>query len=162
MAGKVSIILLFIMKYIIACINGPNLNLQGYRKKDFYGGKTLEDIYHLLSQRLTKAGGKLISFQSNHEGDIIDYLQKKKDRIDGIIINPGPLTFYGYALRDALVDTGRPFISVHLSNIYARTEQFRHTDIFADVAVGGIFGFKEYSYILALDAILNHLNTLHI
>ena len=91
MAGKISTILLFIMKYTIACINGPNLNLQGSRKKDIYGGNTLADIYHLLSQRLTKAGGKLISFQSNHEGAIIDYLQKKKNSIDGIIINPGPL-----------------------------------------------------------------------
>jgi len=144
------------MKYTIAYINGPNLNLQGHRKKDIYGGKTLEDIGDTLSKTLGK-DGKIISFQSNHEGAIIDFLQKEKDRIDGIIINPGPLTFYGYALRDALVDTGRPFVSVHLSNIYARAEQFRHTDIFADVAVGGIFGFKEYSYVLALQALLGYL-----
>ena len=145
------------MKHTIAFINGPNLNLQGYRKKDVYGGKTLEDIAKLLSKRLVKDGGKLISFQSNHEGAIIDFIQKEKKHIDGIIVNPGPLTFYGYALRDALTDTNCPFVSVHLSNIYARSEQFRHTDIFADVAIGGIFGFREHSYALALDALLEYL-----
>lgn len=142
--------------YTIAFINGPNLNLQGHRKKDVYGGETLDDIANLLKKNLGKSG-KIVSFQSNHEGAIIDFLQKEKDHIDGIIINPGPLTFYGYALRDALTDTTRPFISVHLSNIYARAEQFRHTDIFADVAIGGIFGFKEYSYVLALHALLEYL-----
>lgn len=146
------------MKFTIVCINGPNLNLQGYRKKDVYGKKTLHDIERLLSKKVSAKGGTLICFQSNHEGDLIDFVQKMKGKIDGIIVNPGPLTFYGYAFRDALVDSSVPFVSVHLSNIYARSEQFRHTDIFAEVAVGGIYGFKEYSYILAFEALVELLD----
>jgi len=150
------------MSYIIALVNGPNLNLQGKRKLDIYGSTTLKDIEESLVKQLkaNKNGGQIISFQSNHEGAIIDFLQKNKEKIDGIILNPGAFAFYGYAMRDALVDTEKPFISVHLSNIYARTEAFRHTDIFADIALGGIFGFKEYSYNLALDALTKHLNNL--
>jgi len=145
------------MKYNIACLNGPNLNLQGYRKKDLYGAKTLSKINDELSRRASKHHCKIISYQSNYEGKLIDYLQEQKNKFDGIIINPGPLTFYGYALRDALVDTGCPFISVHLTNIYSRDEEFRHKDIFSNVSVGGIYGFKENSYFLALQALLDLL-----
>lgn len=147
------------MTYTFACINGPNLNLQGHRKNEFYGVITLKEINKELIKRARKLKVKLIFYQSNYEGALIDFLQKEGKKLDGIIINPGPLTFYGYALRDAVVDTSVPFISVHLSNIHARAEQFRHTDIFADVAIGGIYGFKEKGYYLALEALFELLKS---
>jgi len=146
-----------VYKYKIACINGPNLNLLGIRKQNFYGQKTLKNIQKELIKKAKKKNANIIFFQSNCEGTIIDFIQKKRDRLDGIIINAGPLSFYGYALRDALENTQLPVISIHLSNIHRRNEEFRHKDIMADIAMGGIFGFKEESYYLGIQAIVEYL-----
>lgn len=145
------------MKKIIAVINGPNLNMIGSRKLSLYGLKTLDQINDNLEKYAKVKGYKVIFFQSNSEGLIIDFVQKERDNIYGVIINAGPLSFYGYALRDALVDTEKPIVTVHLSNIHARAEDFRHKDIMADISVGGIFGFQDNSYMLGLKALIDFM-----
>ncbi len=145
------------MKNKIACINGPNLNLLGSRKQNLYGVKTLKGIEENLKKIAKQHDFAIVFFQSNCEGDIVDFIQKERNRVQGIIINAGPLSFYGYALRDALEDTGLPAVTVHLSNIYTRKEEFRHKDIIAEVAVGGVFGFKEESYFVAFQALVNFI-----
>lgn len=144
--------------YRIACLNGPNINMLGTRKQIFYGVKTLKTIQMELSALGKDLNCKVEHFQSNCEGNIVDFIQNKRDVLDGILINAGPLSFYGYALRDALEDTHLPIISVHLSNIHTRQEEFRHNDIMANVSIGGIYGFKEESYHFALRALKSHLD----
>jgi len=134
----------------ILVINGPNLNLLGKRRRDIYGDITLEDIERALKERGDELGVELVFFQSNHEGEIIDFLQREE--ADGIIINPGALTHYGYSLRDALEDKGVPVIEVHISNIYAR-EEFRSRSVIAPIAKGQITGLGLKGYILALEAL---------
>lgn len=138
----------------ICIINGPNINFTGIREKDVYGTETYESMIEKLA-----AKGKLLNvetdfFQSNHEGEIIDYIQKCfLSAVDGIIINPGAYTHYSYAIRDAIASVGIPVIEVHMSNIHKR-EQFRHTSVTAPVCDGQICGLGEYGYELALDAII--------
>ncbi len=134
----------------ILVVNGPNLNLLGKRRRDIYGDITLEDIERALKERGDELGVELVFFQSNHEGEIIDFLQREE--ADGIIINPGALTHYGYSLRDALEDKGVPVIEVHISNIYAR-EEFRSRSVIAPIAKGQITGLGLKGYILALEAL---------
>lgn len=140
----------------ILVINGPNLNMLGKRNKDIYGGKTLIDIETSLQTEAKKLGVEVISYQSNHEGQIIDYIQANAQGAKGIIINAGALTHYSYALRDALVDTNLPVIEVHLSNIYAR-EDWRHTSVIAPIARGQICGFGWRGYISALQVLADEL-----
>lgn len=134
----------------ILVINGPNLNLLGKRRRDIYGDITLDDIERALKKKGDELGAELVFFQSNHEGEIIDFLQREE--ADGIIINPGALTHYGYSLRDALEDKGVPVIEVHISNIYAR-EEFRSRSVIAPIAKGQITGLGLKGYILALEAL---------
>jgi len=134
----------------ILVINGPNLNLLGKRRRDIYGDITLDDIERALKEKGDELGVELVFFQSNHEGEIIDFLQREE--ADGIIINPGALTHYGYSLRDALEDKGVPVIEVHISNIYAR-EEFRSRSVIAPIAKGQITGLGLKGYILALEAL---------
>jgi 3-dehydroquinate dehydratase-2 len=133
----------------ILVVHGPNLNLLGKRIKEIYGDKTLEEINRLLRQLATELGVELVTFQSNSEGALIDFIQKESPAANGIIINPGALTHYGFSLRDALADTNLPVVEVHLSNIYAR-EEFRQRSVIAPVARGQISGLGWRGYVAAL------------
>ncbi len=141
---------------IVLIINGPNLNLLGVREEKHYGSISLSQINKELSLCAKKMRIELLYFQSNHEGKIIDCIQKERKRISGILINAGALTHYGYSLRDALSDTQLPVVEVHLSNIFAR-EPFRRTDIISDIVIGGVFGFKKNSYCLGLIALVDFI-----
>jgi 3-dehydroquinate dehydratase-2 len=133
----------------ILVVHGPNLNLLGKRIKEIYGDKTLEEINRLLRQLATELGVELVTFQSNSEGALIDFIQKESPAANGIIINPGALTHYGFSLRDALTDANLPVVEVHLSNIYAR-EEFRQRSVIAPVARGQISGLGWRGYMAAL------------
>lgn len=132
-------------------IFGPNLNLLGEREADFYGTMNYEQLTQRISKEAQKRGVSVEFFQSNHEGEIIDIIQQKRNTIDGIIINPGAYTHYSVAIRDALSAVKVPAIEVHMSNIYAR-EEFRHVSLTAPVCWGQISGLGWIGYILALDA----------
>lgn len=140
----------------ILVIHGPNLNLLGKRDREVYGDKTLEEINSLVGQRAKELGVDVAFFQSNSEGDVIDFVQKESPAADGIIINPGALTHYGLSLRDALSDTGIPTVEVHLSNIYAR-EEFRRKSVMAPVVKGQISGLGWRGYIAALTTLVAEL-----
>ena len=140
----------------ILVVQGPNLNLLGKRKAEIYGDKTLEEIHHLLEQLAGELKVELVTFQSNHEGSIIDFIQGESPAADGIIINPGALTHYGLSLRDALSDTDLPVLEVHLSNIYAR-EEFRWESVVAPIATGQISGLGWRGYVVALRALVAEL-----
>lgn len=144
------------MKKLIACINGPNLNLLGRRNKHIYGEKTLKNIENMVRKLAAKHRFKTIFFQSNHEGGLIDFIQKKTPIIDGILINAGALSHYGYSLRDALIDSDLPIVSVHLSNIETR-ESFRRKDINEDIVIKVVSGHKEKSYLLGLMVLIERL-----
>jgi 3-dehydroquinate dehydratase-2 len=133
----------------ILIVHGPNLNLLGKRDRQVYGDKTLEEINRLLQEPAAELGVEVTAFQSNSEGAIIDFIQHETPTADGIIINPGALTHYGFSLRDALCDTNLPVIEVHLSNIYAR-EEFRQKSVIAPIARGQISGLGWRGYVAAL------------
>jgi len=144
-----------IMKLIV--INGPNLNLLGTREPEVYGDLTLESIMANLSIEANLHDCLIDTFQSNHEGDLIDQVQlAQENQFSGIIVNPGGFTHTSIALRDSISAVNIPTIEVHLSNIYAR-EQFRHHSYIAPVAVGQISGFGAYGYSLALLALVDLL-----
>ncbi|MBN2797019.1 MAG: type II 3-dehydroquinate dehydratase [Clostridia bacterium] len=135
----------------IMIINGPNLNMLGKRKVEFYGQLTLDGLNQLIQKESKQLNFDVEFFQSNHEGAIIDCIHGLKD-YDGLIINAGAFTHYSYAIADALEILDIPKIEVHLSNIHAR-DHFRHESVLAKCCVGQISGFKEDSYILALHAL---------
>ena len=139
----------------ILLINGPNLNILGSRDADHYGTITLEEIEKAFTQRASDLNLDLVSvFQANSEGDLVDFIQNNK--ADGIVINPGALTHYGYSLRDALEDFGKPIVEVHISNIYAR-EDFRNKSVIADIATGQISGLGLNGYLAALDFLIENI-----
>ncbi len=133
-------------------LNGPNINILGRRMPGIYGTKTLDEINQEVASRAASLGVEVTFFQSNVEGHLIDCIQENWGEIQGIIINPGALTHYGYALKDALIDASVPVIEVHLSNPYAR-EAWRRQSVIADIARGQIAGFGWRSYTAALDII---------
>jgi len=141
----------------ILVINGPNLNMLGKREKEFYGDITLEMINANLDKIAKSLNVEIQFFQSNLEGAIIEKIHGATD-IDGMIINLGAYTHTSIAIRDALSILKKPFVEVHLSNIYSR-EAFRHKSFISDLAVGVIAGFKEESYFLALNALVNYLKS---
>ena len=142
------------MKILI--INGPNLNMLGRRDKNIYGVKTLDDINSLLQNEASKLKVDLLFFQSNSEGDIIDFIQKEVKNAEGIIINPGALTHYGLSLSDALTDSAIPVIEVHISNIYSR-EEWRAKSVIAPIAQGQISGLGWRGYVAALQTLVGEL-----
>ena len=140
----------------IAVIHGPNLNLLGTREPEVYGSTTLDEINASLAELAKELGASLTTFQSNHEGAIIDHIHGLVSQCDGIVINPGGLTHTSVSLRDALVGVGIGFVETHLSNVYAR-EPFRHQSYLSGVALGVVSGFGVRSYHLALRAIVDDL-----
>ncbi len=141
----------------ILIVQGPNLNLLGTREPEVYGKTTLEDIHAKLLAQAKTHSINLLTFQSNHEGELIDRIQKaKQEGIEFIIINPGGFTHTSVALRDALSGVAIPFIEVHLSNIHQR-EEFRKHSYLSDVAVGVVCGLGAIGYELALQAAIQRL-----
>ena len=142
----------------ILILNGPNLNLLGIREPDHYGSAGLEDINRQLGEQAQQAGAQLLTFQSNAEHELIDQVHAAPhEGIDFIIFNPAGFTHTSVALRDALLAVKIPFIEVHLSNVHAR-EPFRHNSFIAPVCLGTIAGFGWRSYLLGLQALLDHLD----
>jgi 3-dehydroquinate dehydratase II len=139
----------------ILVIHGPNLNLLGTREPGIYGRLTLDQINCLLKAQARKIKVNLVIKQSNHEGLIVDLLgQAKKNKFQGILINPAAYTHTSVAVRDAVAACGLSVVEVHLSNIYSR-EEFRHKSLISPVASGTILGFGAKSYTLGLAALLD-------
>lgn len=142
----------------ILVLHGPNLNLLGSREPDVYGRTTLADIHTAMDSRARANGVLLESFQSNHEGQLIDRVQAAgTEGVSFIIINPAGYTHTSVALRDALAAIAIPYVEVHLSNIHAR-EEFRRHSYFSDKAAGVICGLGAYGYLAALEFALSRLN----
>ncbi len=138
----------------IYLINGPNLNYLGKREPEIYGKTTLTELEEWLSNQSVKLGARLVCFQSNYEGAIIDRLyEADENSAMGIILNPGAFTHYSYAIRDAIASISVPVIEVHISNVHAR-ESFRHQSVTAPVTKGQIVGLGLNGYELALRALL--------
>jgi 3-dehydroquinate dehydratase II len=141
----------------ILLLNGPNLNLLGTREPEVYGSSTLADIERAAASQAQAGGAKLTSFQSNHEGALIDRIHAaKSEGVDAIVVNPGGLTHTSVALRDALSAVAIPFIEVHISNIHQR-EAFRHHSYLSAIAVGVMCGLGVDGYRLAIDYALKKL-----
>jgi 3-dehydroquinate dehydratase II len=140
----------------ILVLHGPNMNMLGVREPGIYGTLTLEEINRRLQDLAATSGTTLRIFQSNHEGALIDTIQQATGWAEAILINPGGLTHYSYALRDAISGAAIPAVEVHMSNIYAR-EPFRHTSVIAPVCRGQISGFGPSSYLLGLTALVELL-----
>jgi 3-dehydroquinate dehydratase II len=138
----------------IGLLNGPNLNLLGNREPDVYGKFTLDDVYKGLI-KIAGSNNEIAAFQSNTEGEIINFIQLSiSEGIDYIIFNPGAYTHTSVAIRDAISSVNAKVIEVHISNVYKR-EEFRHKSLIAPVCVGQISGFGINSYFMALYFILN-------
>ncbi len=143
----------------VLALHGPNLNLLGTREPDVYGRTTLADIHAAMESRARAAGYLLESFQSNHEGQLIDRVQAAAaEGVEFIIINPAGYTHTSVALRDALAGVAIPFVEVHLSNIHTR-EPFRHHSYFSDKAVGVICGLGAHGYMAALEFVIAQLQS---
>lgn len=138
----------------ILVINGPNLNLLGRRDPSHYGNKTLEEMNIAITDRGKELDVEIFDYQSNHEGDLIDYIQVQTVGADGIIINPGALTHYGLSLMDALIDSKLPVVEVHLSDIHTR-EEFRRHSVIEPIAVKQISGKGWQGYLEALEYLVN-------
>ena len=140
----------------ILLIAGPNLSTLGQRDVEIYGTHTLAEIEALVQKRAEEWKAEVRPYQSNHEGAIIDFIQQEIDA-DGLIINPGALAHYGFALRDALAAFPGLKVEVHLTNIYAR-EEFRHQSVTAPVMQGVVSGLRWRGYLAALDALVGLLH----
>jgi len=141
----------------ILVLHGPNLNLLGTREPAVYGRRTLADIDAALVARADQARVGLVTFQSNHEGALIDRIHAaREEKIEFVVINPGAFTHTSVALRDAFAGTAIPFVEVHLSNVHRR-EAFRHHSFFSDIAEGVIVGLGWQGYLYALEFALDRI-----
>ena len=136
------------MKIII--VNGPNLNLLGEREPEIYGSDTLQGVNGWIQAQMQNESLELKFYQSNHEGEIIDYLHAHRHWADGVVLNPGGLTHYSIALRDAITGIQLPTVEVHLSDIHAR-EEFRKVSVLQDVCKAQISGHGKHGYIEAIE-----------
>lgn len=143
----------------ILIINGPNLNLLGTREPDVYGDLTLDGLNNQIKQYCAKRELKPTFFQSNHEGYIIDFIHDSRYSVEGIVINPGALTHYSYALRDAIAAVNLPTVEIHISDIYNR-EEFRKVSVTKEVCIHQISGQGSKGYLRAIDFLLEHLSKL--
>lgn len=141
------------MKKILV-INGPNLNMLGIREKNIYGTLSLEDISQMILKKADELGCEVSFFQSNCEGEIIDAIHNAYGNIDGIIINPGAYSHYSLAIMDALKSVNIDTVEVHISNVFKREEE-RQNFVTAKASKALISGFGAYSYILALEGLIN-------
>ena len=139
------------MKLII--VNGPNLNLLGEREPEIYGNESPDQVNRWIQNHELCKELEFEFFQSNFEGEIIDFLHSKRSEVDYCILNAGALTHYSYALRDTIVATQIPTVEVHLSNIYKR-ENFRKTSVIKNVCIGQFYGEGKQSYISGIKHIL--------
>jgi 3-dehydroquinate dehydratase II len=140
----------------IAVLNGPNLNLLGQREPEVYGRTSLAEIEGMVREAARAAGAEVDWFQTNHEGAMVEAVQGLRGRADGALINAAALTHSSLALRDALLAVKIPFVELHLSNIFAREPERRHS-VIADLALGMVTGFGAQSYLLALQALMGRL-----
>jgi len=140
----------------ISVLNGPNLNLLGQREPALYGRTSLAEIEAMVREAARGLAVEIDWLQTNHEGELVDAVQRLKGRADGALINAAALTHTSLGLRDALLAVQVPFVELHLSNIFAR-EPARHHSVIADLAVGMVTGFGPQSYLLALQALVGRL-----
>jgi 3-dehydroquinate dehydratase-2 len=142
----------------IAVVHGPNLNLLGRREPQVYGDTTLEQVDAAVAELARELGVEAGFFQSNSEGALVDHVQAEGGRADGFVVNAGAYTHTSIALRDALAGVARPYVEVHVSNVFSR-ERFRHRSYLAGNAVGVVTGFGPNSYRLGLRALVEHLRS---
>lgn len=143
----------------ILVLHGPNLNLLGTREPEVYGRETLDDINARLREFAARENIELRITQSNHEGVLIDELHKARaEGFDGVLINPGALTHYSYALRDAIAAIALPTVEVHVSNVHKR-EEFRDRSVVAAVCVGQVIGFGWRSYLLGWEGLIEKVKS---
>ena len=140
----------------ILVIHGPNLNLLGEREPEVYGSTTLDKVNQLIEAKAKDFGVDLLFFQSNHEGAIIDFLHQHRNTAHGVLINPGALTHYSYALRDAISGVQLPAVEAHLSDIHKR-EEFRRRSVIKEVCITQISGKGVESYLQGLVFLVEHL-----
>lgn len=140
----------------ILLINGANLNMLGQREPEKYGHTTLKDIETQVIEKGKEFDCIVDTYQSNHEGDIVDKIQQAKGTYDGILINAGGYTHTSVVIRDAIAATDIPTVEIHMTNIHSR-EEFRHNSLISGVCIGQVVGFKELSYIFALEGLINYL-----
>lgn len=142
----------------ILVLHGPNLNMLGAREEEIYGQKTLNDINEMLTSWAKEHGVQVEAKQSNREGELVTWIQEARGQFDAIVINPAAYTHTSIALRDAVLSVEVPTVEVHLSNIHKR-EKFRHQSFLAGVALGQISGFGPTSYLLGVQAALDHVQS---
>jgi 3-dehydroquinate dehydratase-2 len=140
----------------IAVLNGPNLNLLGQREPEVYGRTSLAEIEAMVREAASRLDTEISWFQTNHEGGLVEAVQGLRGEADGALINAAALTHSSLALRDALLAVRVPFVELHLSNIFAREPERRHS-VIADLALGMVSGFGAQSYVLALQALVGRL-----
>lgn len=140
----------------VLVIHGCNLNLLGGREPEIYGRTTLDEINRQIQSLASELGIEVSFFQSNHEGEVIETIQRAPDSADAIIVNPAGWTTTSVGILDAIKAVGLPTVEVHLSNVHAR-EEFRRASLIAPAALGQISGFGTQSYLLALLAVADHL-----
>jgi len=142
----------------IFVLNGPNLNMLGKREPAIYGSATLDDVRRVVEKHAADIGVTTDFRQTNHEGELIEWVHESRDRATGIVLNAGAYTHTSIALFDALKSAERPVVEVHLSNIFAR-ESFRHHSYVAPAAIGIICGFGVKGYTMAIDALVEYLRS---